>query len=760
MTPLPFRSAILVSAAAVGLCFLPLFSLLGYESAAAMGAVLGILVLVRSLRLLGLAEQGPLLDATAEHGPLDRFLAMLPAHLALLLPPLLILSLNALRVKNCDLGLGLRFFIVIPAVSVVAGQALAFAVAGVVPWRRLRVPLALALVGAQTLAFGWRLAWDPPIAGHTWTIGWFAGSIYDEALNLPSSLLWARLGVLCGSALLLLGLETAWRWRALRPLGGTLVALLAAATAVGALHLQRADLGIQHDQASVKAALGGHLQSEHFDIWYDPGSLDDEQRRLLVEDHEFRYAELAAWFDEDPVAWRGRRIDSFVYPGRGMQQRLMGSRNTLVARPWTHQMHIRWDGYGDNALAHELAHLFTAPFGSGPGQLAGRHGGLGVDLGLVEGIARAADAPPDELTAHQASRAMRELGLAPDLRRLFDISGFWSQPGRRAYTMVGSFVEWLVETRGIAPFKQVYADGDFQAAYGRPVEALVGEWEAWVDQVPLSDSERALAGYRYRAPSIFQKVCARTMAELERQAAMAADRGELDEALALRERITALQPKNPDHALDIARLRRRMGDRDAALAALAELLSRPNLADLRRIQAQELEADIRWEAGQDRAASELYAGCLAEGLDEARIRRLVVKQAGAGSALDEVRERARRYLVDDESGRSNRLWSALRWAEAAPDDPLARYLVGRVLLQSREYEDAATWLAGPPGTIPQATVDDERRLLLAEALLHAGRLDQADATYTALATSTTSSRVRSLAVEGAARARFKEGRKP
>ncbi|RME22992.1 MAG: hypothetical protein D6798_14455, partial [Deltaproteobacteria bacterium] len=471
-----------------------------------------------------------------------------------------------------------------------------------------------------------------------------------------------------------------------------------------------------------------------------------------------RYAELAALLHQDPVAWRGRRIESFVYPGLGVQQRLMGSRGTLVARPWTHQMHIRWDGYGDHVLAHELAHLFSAPFGAGPLQLATR-GGWMVDLGLVEGLAFAADLPPDELTAHEASAAMRRLGLAPDLRRIFGPAGFWTQPGPRAYTLVGSFVRWLMDTYGVDRFEQVYGRGDWQGVYGRSVDQLIGEWERFVDALPLPDSRLALARERYRRGSIFQKVCARTLAELERRAERAEARGDFETALALREEILSLQPRRIRHALALARLRQRMGDIEAASRAVEELLASPDIVPARRVEATELAGDLAWLADSADEAAQRYDACLGDGLSEADIRRLIVKREGARAALAEVRRRAREYLVDDWT--PDRLWSALQWSEAAPGDPLARYLVGRVLVQRGIYEDAIPWLSDPPGTIPWTAIDEERRLLLARAALHAGNLQLADESYRILAEQTASSRVGALAREGRDRVAFlRTGRVP
>lgn len=745
---MPLVPAILASLVALVLCFVPLFDLLGYESAAVLGAVLGVLVLVRTARRFDTGRLAPPLDPRRSQGPLDDFLALLPQHLLLLVPPAAILLLNALRIRNCDIGLGLTFWGVIPAVSIVAGQALAFGVAVLPRWR---TPAALLVLPGQVGAFLWRLAWEPPIAGHTWTIGWFAGSIYDEALSLPRALLWARLGVLAGAALLVLGVEVAWRLRGGRRLGPVLPLLLLSLATVGFLHHQRHALGIEQDQASVQAALGGHVQTEHFDIWYDPASLDAEGRALLVQDHEFRYDQLRSWFQEDPVALWGRRIDSFVYPDRGAQQRLMGSRGTLVARPWTHQMHIRWSGMGDTALTHELAHLFTAPFGRGPTRLAMGAGGLVPDMALIEGVATAAQDDPDELSLHQASRALRQLHMAPDLRQLFDPAGFWSQPGGRAYTVAGSFVQWFVDTYGVQALERGYGSGDLAGAVGQPLDVLVAQWEAFVDQVPLTEAEQTLAQYRYRRQSIFQKVCARTMAELQKQASTAEARGQLDQALAIREQLRDLQPKSPELRLDLARLRARMGEHDAALEITARLLERDDLGPVRTVDIQELAADLRWQSGAADSAAHTYTACVAEGLDEARLRRLAAKAEGAGSASPQARARAERYFLGEDLNSGARLWAALQWAQARPGDPLPRYLVGRVLNQDGDHADAVTWLDGPAGALPQPALDDERRLQLADAAFRGGQPEIAARAWQELLTDSDSSRVLALARDGLAR---------
>lgn len=700
------------AACGVVLCFVPLFNLLGYESAAAIGLTSGLAAAALVLDALRSGRLRAPLDRARATGPLLDFAGRVPGWWFVLLgPPALALALNAVRVKNCDPKLGLAFWVAIPAVSVVAGAALAFAAAAVARSTAARAALVLAVVLADAAFLGWRLAWWPPIHGHTLLAGWFAGSLYDEALSLPGHLWWWRALVLTAVAVVLLGLELAWRLRGGRGLGALpgLVLLCGAALVVQARDARRHGLFLDSD--TVQRRLGAVVDTPHFRIHYDPGQLDADKVRALAEDAEFRYAELGAYLGTDPVAWKGRPIGAYIYPDAETQQKLMGARRTYVARPWTHEMHLRWDGMGDTGLAHELAHLFTAPFGGGPFRLA-TWGGVLINLGLVEGIAMAADWPPEPLDAHGSSAAMRRAGVAPDLRRLFDPAGFWTQPAGKAYTMMGSFVRWLVDTHGIARFQAVYADGDFVAAYGRPADALIGEWEAFLDALPLSTDAAAWAVARYDRPSIWEKTCARTIAELNRKAQAAEGRQDWKSALTLRKRLRELQPKNAGQLYEIAMLTARAGDRPAALALLGELGARPGLDAGLRAKVRESEADLRWAAGEREAAQAAYLDCQAEAFADDTWRRLLAKAHGAALADDGAAEDARRYLVGEAPPALDQ--HLLRdWAEALPEDPLPRYLIGLNLARLEDPVGVVRWLG--PVRLEAPALDEHRRLLLARA---------------------------------------------
>lgn len=741
---------------AVVLCFLPLTSLLGYESSAVMGVVLGLI----SMRLtaLELDKPGsPLPLNGVNPRPLGWWLDRLGARLVLTLPAAAILALNALRVKNCDPLAGAVFWAVIPMVSVLAGHALVFCVGVVGGSGRAGWRVGLVVVAADVAWFASRLIVEPPITGMNLLFGYFAGSIYDEALAVPEPLLWFRALVVCGSLAAVFAVEIVARRHTRRAIGPAAWGFLAFGL-VGALLAWRAeDHGYWLEREDIVERLGAQVESEHFLIHYDPSALEAHQVQSLMDDHEFRYAELQAFFNEDPVQAAGRKLGVFVYPDRATQHRLFGSRNTFVARPWTYEMHIRWNSPGDTAVAHELAHLFTSPFGGGPLSLA-TDGGLFVHLGLVEGIALAADWPPSELTPHEAAAAMRSLDIAPSLASLFEPSGFWSQPSGKAYTLMGSFVRWLVDTEGMAKFKEVYAYGDWEGVYNRQPRDLVRDWEAFIDQLEVDESRLEMARFKYSRRTIFKKTCARTIAELKRNADNARRRGDFEQALSLQNDVLSFQGGEPEPGLDVAKLLIRLERFDEATSVLDEMLSRSGKRHLKpkmRAQVEELRGDILWQAGEREAAASTYNECLGWGLSDGERRQLALKIKGSTTSDPAFSDRAYSYLFETK-GRTRLVWATKAWVTASPDDPLARYLLGFQLSQGGLAAEAIPYLEGAPGLLVDTSLDEQRRLLLARALGRAERSDEAHAVWVQLL-GARSSRVRLLAVEGIDRLRFERG---
>lgn len=728
----PDRAAVILSGitAALGLvcCALPLLNLLGYESGATIGAVSGLLALWSTSRWMAQGDHHPLV-ARGGDPPWMWWLGLSGRHVVTLtLPPTLILSLNALRVLNCDLGLGWLFWAVIPVISVAIGQTVAWVLGVWVRSHRRRVVLGFTLVVLNALAFGLHIALEPPITGHQWLIGYFSGSIYDEALGLPRSLVVYRVMNLATIVAILAGLEC-WRLRRAVLRGPLVVAIWSAAVMTG-LWWTRHEHGIDITREVIARELGGRLETEHFVIYYPAREPYLSQLKLLAEDHEFRYAEQRAYLGTDPVAHHnGAKVRSFVYGGREQKGRLMGARNTLIAKIWLREMHITWDGYGDHLLAHELAHIFTEPFGAGPFRVSVQNG-LGVNMGLVEGIATAADWQPGELSPHMASAAMRRLKIAPDIRGLVGASGFWSQASGRAYTLMGSFVRFLVDRYGIERFRRAYPFGDLEGAYGKRAAALVSEWEGFVDALPVDERAMDLARYRYSRPSIFGKVCARTIAEERRLAQLAVGRGDVIEAQRRYDRIAQFAPKHVGYQLERARLLARLEDLEPARRVVQALDAR-ELSPVQRAQVEQLRGDLLWRAGDPESARAVYEQCARAGVPDAT-RRLLTVKAQTTSRDARARELGRRYLLESTPA-SIAMVFPLEWARLHPDDPLASYLIGRKLWGARQWAESLAWLERAHGRLPDALLNAETARMLAQSLMHTGDYTRARQLFEALA---------------------------
>lgn len=711
------RVALFYAVLAVGACFVPLVQLVGYESAAMFGVVGGLLALLWPVRV--------------SHTPARAWLERVGFHTVLLGLPLLALSLNSLRVQNCDPWLGYQFWGLITWVSVAVGTAFRVAVDST-GWSASRRMLASLFLGFLSVAvFGWQLAMEPPINGYQLFLGYFSGSIYDEALSIPGALVYYRLWTCLLAAAVVAVADAVYRWRSFFHVwtASALAILLSMAAVVG--WVARREFDVDLDRSTIAERLGGKVETEHFEIYFPATREWLDQAHWLAEDHEFRYAQMKAYFGTDPVALRGRKVRSFVYGDREQKGALMGGRRTLVAKLWLGEMHILWRDFGDHLLAHELSHIFTEPFGAGPLRLSSRWG-VGVNMGLVEGIATAADWPAGDLDVHMAAAALRRLDAAPDIRRLLGAAGFWTQSSSRAYTLMGSFIAFLVDRDGIETFKLAYPNGDFEGAYGRPVDALVADWEVFLDAIALSEADMARARFQYDRPSIFEKVCARTVAELRRQAEEQGRLGEAEAGKASWEAILAFDPNNVRYRLEYAGFLARIGSLDEALVQARQVLA-GEVSEGERALGLELVGDVLWQKKDLAGAREHYAACLGLGVSSEQRRTLEAK-SGALTRDAVLTEIAYTYLIDSED-RLGAYWPAM-WLAHAPEDALGHYLLARRMLGATRWADARDHLLKAVEGL-DGTLLNEARFQLLSARYFLGEFDEAALVAEALKSSET-----------------------
>ena len=147
----------------------------------------------------------------------DLFFLLFVRHVLLLVPPAILLSLNALRVPNCDFWQGFGFWLLGPPFAILTGQMAAWIGHALLPdRRRLQYVVAFAILLANALSLGLHILFEPPINGHQWAIGYLNGSIYDEAIQIPAGLLWYRIANFVLVLAVVCGIEW-WRVRSRAP---------------------------------------------------------------------------------------------------------------------------------------------------------------------------------------------------------------------------------------------------------------------------------------------------------------------------------------------------------------------------------------------------------------------------------------------------------------------------------------------------------------------------------------------------------------
>jgi len=671
--------ALLPAIAALLLCFVPGFGVLDYHACLALSPI------------AGLCSGHVMMSALSRRlEPQRRAVAAL----ALLGLPLAVFLAAMFAVPNCNIGYGLGFYLLGPCASALVGAGLGALAWLLLPGSRSRTTtLFYGLVLASAAQPLHHFYTQPQVYAFHGLFGYVAGALYEDAVALAWPYVSFRLlDVALWAPLLALAATVAHsplpRWQALR------VALqrpaLRIGLAVAAAALLSSQLRAERERWRIPAAAIVNALPVHAIVHDASGAVvlrlhmprdvrlaGDRER--AVEDAAFRYASLRKWFAAAPGV-----IDVFFYPDAASKQRWMGAHRVDMAKPWLRQVHMVLPDLGASVLTHELAHVFAARFAPAPFGVPLR-GGLVPDAVLIEGLAVAAEWPhADGLDPHQWSRAMREVGLAPPLQTLFSTSGFFGQSSERAYTLAGSFLRWLLETRGMAVVARLYATADVQEATGQSLEVLVPQWQAFLgDDVrhPLTPGDLDRARARFERPGLFARPCALEAGRCVERAydlwRTGRDRQAVGvwQSLVDRLRTAVHGALDPEWTVGWAEALSRVGSPRAATKLLNDLLSeRHDLNRLQRARLLIVRGDLALQAGDVAGAERDWRTAMQSPIGQAAQRTLEVKRHLA--ALPDARPFVKALLAAGAPfSEPEPVLEALR--AAVPGDPFARYLWAR-----------------------------------------------------------------------------------
>ncbi len=460
----------------------------------------------------------------------------------LLAIPFLISLANALFVKNCSIGNGMVFYVLIVIPGVLFLVALAIVV-GIVfgKWRKTIFTFLyiLVLLHIPVVTF-----FHPQIFAFNPILGFFPGFTYDETLQVTQRLLIYRLAIFAASGCLVTTAIWIWHIRFYRKERKDVsqqsfpfieIAILALLVPIVLVMLSFSDrLGFSSSQQYIQQKLVGNYKTAHFEIIYPAGSVKHEQIEQLGRLHEYYYSKLS----HDLNVQSQERIVSFLYSSPEEKGKLIGAGHTDIAKPWLRQIHINLADV-KAGLKHEMAHILAGEFGWSPLKIS-------HNSGLVEGIAVAVgddvwyDEPLD-----CAAALVFAAGVNPDMESLFSFSGFAKVNAGVSYALAGSFCKFLIDSFGINQFKKLYQSGDFTLTYNRALPSLLTDWRTILHHQQFTTNDSIKAKYFFRRSSIFGKECARVIANLNSETRDLLVCHEFEKALASAERSLGLS-KTPE----------------------------------------------------------------------------------------------------------------------------------------------------------------------------------------------------------------------
>ncbi len=657
----------------------PRLNVLGYEFAMVMGLVAGVIGGVITLHFAHRRPPGMYIL---------KFVAlMLGVSEILLIPPLVIMMMNAWIVPNCSFLDGLLLYLLIPGFSVVFSVTLASLISTLFS-RRPGIWYAIVII---TILL-WPLSilyFQPQTYVYNHLFGFFMGLTWDRSQPPFIGLLVYR-ALTLGFALLFVGftvlkeLRGHFLDRPLKKIALFSVALGAGFAIVLSGFYWSDDFGLSTSTYYLEKQLGSKYDTQHFVIIYSRDSFDSLGIRQMAVEHEFRLDQVGRLMGITPAG----KITSYLYPDAELKKRLLGTASSDIARPWQREIHLT-AGSAYRNLAHELVHVLAGEIG--PYLF---HSPV-WNVGLTEGLAIAVEDEWEGYPLHALARAMLDNGLLPDADAIIGTAGFITKTSSISYVASGSFVRFLIDKYGWPRMKQAYAADDLKSVYGHDVEELSREWKTFLDTNDVGRVSRTAILYYFSRPSLFSAVCPRIVGDLNDEGRRAFSQGNFRRAAHVWEESEKLAP-NSYAAWGLTLALQAQGKYDS-VRVYVESLMRDTARFYSVYPLLLLKGDACWETGDSIAAVTAYSQLLDAGLnhvysERARFHRAVLQEPALRGALWNVFRRTYSDMDADSLLALN-----IHDAEAAVGldslSSVARILLARFLIARKEYSRALDVLA-------------------------------------------------------------------
>ena len=353
----------------------------------------------------------------------------------------------------------------------------------------------VALSASLFLQMAWTL-WSMPQKRITNLLtGFIHGAIYDNGIGVDAGILWSR-GSHAFIALSLICLALFHR-RLGRGLACTALVL-----AIGTGWKASQYPSTTHGIAALNELMPDIKQSRFFTLHYDKArsNLAPELIDQIFASAEFHSQDIAK-----QLLIYDTRVEIYVYPSRYDKKLWFGGDGTDITDVKTPSVHIIAESWPHGTLRHELVHAMASSFA---------FYGLGFhpNMAFTEGLAVALAPSEEDISLHSgAANIIRSQKVDPV--KLFSPM-FWGESGRRAYTVAGSLIKFLIDHYGIAKVKELYAGASWQSTFGKETESVVADWTSFLEQKYADKTQDLTAEALYRYPGLLYDQCPHSKALL------------------------------------------------------------------------------------------------------------------------------------------------------------------------------------------------------------------------------------------------------
>ncbi|MEQ9619713.1 MAG: hypothetical protein RIG61_11135 [Deltaproteobacteria bacterium] len=660
---IPLGLVILIS---LSLTFFPLVGTLGFEYSVVMGFVLAFISVFISAELIDsdykIQRMGRRLS--------DRVSSILTINIIFLLVVFLIGLGSSLIKGDCYKKEGAAFFLLIPVVSVFFSSTLGL-LTGFIFRGRGFFTGALIIIGTIIYSL-WKLYSNPSLFVYNPVFGFFPGPIYDEAIPVTLTLVVYRIiTVLWGFLFLtLLTIANGMVFRRIGAWGFIKLFIFAAALVISYSYKQ--EIGFTYSREYItESILPASVETDNFIIYYDPGATRDID--LIARDHEWRYKQLSEFLDTDS----SQKIRSYIYPDFKTRKNVVGAGETTIANPIHKEIHLVYDLFPHPVLKHELTHVMSADFGS-------KFLKISPKIGLLEGLAVAADWDGDGYTRHQWAKLLIKKGAAPQLNNILGF-GFWYAPPAVGYTLTGSFSRYLIDTYGMDKFKTAYRTGNF-SVYGKGLDELITEWKVFLEGIETPLQAEAIAEARFSEPSIFGATCPRRVAALKTDGYRSFSDSNYHRARLLFEEALSYDADDPVLLNGLAYSNYYEGNYPEAARVAKRSAS---ISEVDKTILENLRGNALWQSGKTNEALVIFKSIRGNPLPDEIKRELDIKISAIETGGEPAGKLREFFSTRD------RVYQTVSLEESvmlSPDYSPAYYLLGRMLYNNGEYKKAVPYL--------------------------------------------------------------------